>query len=173
MEAGGRISPAGLDEGSTLDATGWFFFPDGSSVEPSAGRLIPPIPPTAGPKQTVRVVCKHGLKPAWLILTGGASVEVVVILGDISQDAEAVGDLESHHVFCIQQGWNPQLLLRNPEGLKTTNTHTRQTPTHTSDKYQHTHQAEGTEGNKGFYHMKSDSLDPLKAPEPAGIRPRR
>lgn len=51
------------------------------------------------------------------ILTGGTSVEVVVILGDVRQDAEAVGDLKSHHVFCIQQGRNSQLLLRNPEGL--------------------------------------------------------
>lgn len=52
------------------------------------------------------------------ILTGGASVEVVVILGDVRQDAEAVGDLKSHHVFCIQQGRNSQLLLRNTEGLE-------------------------------------------------------
>lgn len=58
-----------------------------------------------------------------VILTRGASVEVVVILGDISQDAEAVGDLKGHHVFCIQQGRNSQLLLRNPEGLEITNTH--------------------------------------------------
>lgn len=57
MGAGGLISPAGLDEGSTLDTTGGFFFPDGSSVGPSAGRLTPPIPPTAGPKQTVWRVC--------------------------------------------------------------------------------------------------------------------
>lgn len=59
-----------------------------------------------------------------VILTRGASVEVVVILGDISQDAEAVGDLKGHHVLCIQQGRNSQLLLRNPEGLEITNTHT-------------------------------------------------
>lgn len=45
-------------------------------------------------------------------------MEVVVILGDVRQDAEAVGDLKSHHVFCIQQGRNSQLLLRNPEGLE-------------------------------------------------------
>lgn len=59
------------------------------------------------------------------ILTGGASVEVVVILGDVRQDAEAVGDLKSHHVFCIQQGRNSQLLLRNPEGLEMRKTHVR------------------------------------------------
>lgn len=59
------------------------------------------------------------------ILTGGTSVEVVVILGDIRQDAEAVGDLQSHHVFCIQQGRNSQLLLRNPEGLGIRKTHIR------------------------------------------------
>lgn len=57
------------------------------------------------------------------ILTGGTSVEVVVILGDVRQDAEAVGDLKSHHVFCIQQGRNSQLLLRNPEGLGIRKTH--------------------------------------------------
>lgn len=59
------------------------------------------------------------------ILTGGTSVEVVVILGDVRQDAEAVGDLKSHHVFCIQQGRNSQLLLRNPEGLGIRKTHIR------------------------------------------------
>lgn len=59
------------------------------------------------------------------ILTGGTSVEVVVILGDVCQDAEAVGDLKSHHVFCIQQGRNSQLLLRNPEGLGIRKTHIR------------------------------------------------
>lgn len=52
-------------------------------------------------------------------------MEVVVILGHIGQDAEAVGDLKSHHVLCIQQGRNSQLLLRNPEGLEITNTHFR------------------------------------------------
>lgn len=46
-EGGGLFSLAGLDEGNTLDTAGWFFFPDGSSVGPSAGRFIPPIPPTA------------------------------------------------------------------------------------------------------------------------------
>lgn len=45
-EGGGLFSLAGLDEGSTLACTGWFFFPDGTSVGPSAGRFIPPIPPT-------------------------------------------------------------------------------------------------------------------------------
>lgn len=57
-----------------------------------------------------------------VILTRRASVEVVVILGDIGQDAEAVGDLKSHHVFCVQQGGNSQLLLRNSEGLEISNT---------------------------------------------------
>lgn len=45
-EGGGLFSLAGLDEPNTLATTGWFFFPDGSSVGPSAGRLIPAIPPT-------------------------------------------------------------------------------------------------------------------------------
>lgn len=46
-EGGGLFSLAGLEEGNILDTTGWFFFPDGPSVGPSAGRFIPPIPPTA------------------------------------------------------------------------------------------------------------------------------
>lgn len=44
-DGGGLFSLAGLEEGNTFDATGWYFFPDGSSVGPSAGRFIPPIPP--------------------------------------------------------------------------------------------------------------------------------
>lgn len=56
------------------------------------------------------------------ILTRGAPVEVVVILGDVRQDAEAVGDLERHHVFGVQQGRNPQLLLGHGEGLGDTRT---------------------------------------------------
>lgn len=67
------------------------------------------------------------------ILTGGASVEVVVILGDVRQDAEAVGDLKSHHVFCVQQGRNSQLLLRNTEGLEMT--HIRVPSTQTASIY--------------------------------------
>lgn len=55
-----------------------------------------------------------------LILTWGASMEVVVVLWDVCQDTEAVRDLKSHHVFCIQQCWNSQLLLRNLEGLQKT-----------------------------------------------------
>lgn len=50
---GGLFSSAGLEEGNTLDTTGWFFFPDGSSVEPSAGRFIPPIPPTVRNRQVI------------------------------------------------------------------------------------------------------------------------
>ena len=49
-ERGGLFSLAGLDEGNTFATTAWFFFPEGSSVGPSAGRLMPPKPPT---------VCKH------------------------------------------------------------------------------------------------------------------
>lgn len=57
-----------------------------------------------------------------LILTWVASVEVVVILRDIRQDTEAVRNPKGHHVFCIQQSWNSQLLLCNLEGLQTTST---------------------------------------------------
>lgn len=46
-EGGGLFSLACMEEGNTFDATGWFFFPGSSSVGPSAGRFIPPIPPTA------------------------------------------------------------------------------------------------------------------------------
>lgn len=51
-------------------------------------------------------------------LTRGATVEVVVVLRDVRQDTEAVRNLESHHVFCIQQCRNSQLLLCNLEGLQ-------------------------------------------------------
>lgn len=44
-EGGGLFSLAGFEEGNTFDITGWFFFPDGSPVGASAGRLIPPKPP--------------------------------------------------------------------------------------------------------------------------------
>lgn len=47
LGGGGLFSLVGWDEGNALDATGWFFFPDSSSAGPSAGRLIPPMPPTA------------------------------------------------------------------------------------------------------------------------------
>lgn len=43
---GGLFSLLGLDPGNTLAATGWFFFPEGSSLAPSAGRFIPAMPPT-------------------------------------------------------------------------------------------------------------------------------
>lgn len=49
-ERGGLFSLAGLEVPNILDVTGWFFFPGGSLVTGSAGRFMPPIPPT---------VCKH------------------------------------------------------------------------------------------------------------------
>ena len=45
-------------------------------------------------------------------------MKVVVVLGDVGENAEAVRNLESHHVFCIQQGWDSQLLLCNSECLE-------------------------------------------------------
>lgn len=51
VDGGGLFSLAGLDEGNTLEVTGWFFFPGDSSVGPSAGRFIPPIPPTTANTQ--------------------------------------------------------------------------------------------------------------------------
>lgn len=50
-------------------------------------------------------------------LTGGASVEVVVVLGHVGQDTQPVRHLQSHHVLCVQQGRDAQLLLRHTEGL--------------------------------------------------------
>ena len=51
-------------------------------------------------------------------LTRGSSVKVVVVLGDVGENTEAVGNLEGHHVFCVQQGWDTQLLLCNSERLE-------------------------------------------------------
>lgn len=57
-----------------------------------------------------------GCGAAWG-LTGGASVEVVVVLGHVGQDAQPVGHLQGHHVLGVQQGRDAQLLLRHEEGL--------------------------------------------------------
>lgn len=35
------------------------------------------------------------------VLTGGASIEVVVVLRDVGKNAQPVWDPQSHHVFCI------------------------------------------------------------------------
>lgn len=86
-DGGGLFSRAGLDEGNTLATTGWFFFPDGSSVGPSAGRFIPAIPPTVC-KQADNDRSGEGREGEregeehreTKILTRGASVEVVVVL---------------------------------------------------------------------------------------------
>lgn len=43
-------------------------------------------------------------------------MEVVVVLRDICQDTEAVRNPKSHHVFCVQQSWNPQLFFCNFKG---------------------------------------------------------
>lgn len=50
-------------------------------------------------------------------LTGGASVEVVIVLGHVGQDAQAVGHPQRHHVLGIQQSRDAQLLLSHTEGL--------------------------------------------------------
>ena len=121
---GGLFSLAGLDEGNNLDSTGWFFFPDGSSVGPSAGRFMPPKPPTAAHTQTIQARERQRREEdagrETLVLTRRASMEVVVILRDVGQDAEAVGNPKSHHVVCIQQRWNSQLILGHTECLQTT-----------------------------------------------------
>lgn len=50
-------------------------------------------------------------------LTGGAPVEVVVVLGHVGQNAQPVGHLQGHHVLGVQQGRDAQLLLSHAEGL--------------------------------------------------------
>lgn len=39
------------------------------------------------------------------------SMEVIIILGNIGEDAQPVWYLQSNHILCIQQCWDPQLLL--------------------------------------------------------------
>lgn len=46
-------------------------------------------------------------------------VEEVVVLGDVCDDAEPIGDSHGDHVFWIQQGRNPQLGLGHVECLET------------------------------------------------------
>lgn len=50
-------------------------------------------------------------------LTGGASVEVVVVLRHVGQDTQPVRHLQGDHVLRVQQGRDAQLLLRHTEGL--------------------------------------------------------
>lgn len=45
-------------------------------------------------------------------------MEVVIILGNIGEDAQPVWYPQSNHILCIQQGWNPQLLLRHSKCLE-------------------------------------------------------
>lgn len=45
-------------------------------------------------------------------------MEVVIILGNIGEDAQPVWYLQSNHILCIQQGWDPQLLLCHPKCLE-------------------------------------------------------
>jgi hypothetical protein len=57
------------------------------------------------------------------ILTCRASVEIVVVLGNIGEDAEPVWNPQGHHVLCIQQSRDPQLLLSNTECLEEIDNH--------------------------------------------------
>lgn len=45
-------------------------------------------------------------------------MEVVIILGNIGEDAQPVWYPQSNHILCIQQGWDPQLLLRHSKCLE-------------------------------------------------------
>lgn len=51
-------------------------------------------------------------------LTLAGVVKMVVILGHICHDAEAVGNSHGDHVTGIQQGRDPQLLLSHLKGLQ-------------------------------------------------------
>lgn len=50
-------------------------------------------------------------------LTGSPPVEVIVVLGDVGEDAQPVRDLQRHHVLCVQQSRDPQFLLCHLESL--------------------------------------------------------
>lgn len=50
-------------------------------------------------------------------LTLAGAGEVVVILGHVGHDAEAVGDTHGDHVTGVQESRDPQLLLSHLEGL--------------------------------------------------------
>lgn len=45
-------------------------------------------------------------------------MEVVIILGNIGEDAQPVWYPQRNHILCIQQGWDPQLLLRHSKCLE-------------------------------------------------------
>lgn len=45
-------------------------------------------------------------------------MEVVIILGNVGEDAQPVWNPQSNHIFCIQQGWDPQLLLCHSKCLE-------------------------------------------------------
>lgn len=115
MLDGERVSAVGLGT-TVLETNGRFFFPDGASLMFSAGRLTPPT-------AEKREVEHQELMPATVasrcsrFLTGGPPVEVIVVLGDVGEDAQPVRDLQRHHVLCVQQSRDPQLLLCHLESL--------------------------------------------------------
>lgn len=45
-------------------------------------------------------------------------MEVVIILRNIGEDAQSVWYSQSNHILCIQQGWDPQLLLCHSKCLE-------------------------------------------------------
>lgn len=46
---------------------------------------------------------------------GRASMEVIIVLRHVGQDAESVRDLQFDHILRIQESWNPKLFLSNTE----------------------------------------------------------
>lgn len=73
--------------------------------------------------RTTFVLCAHCLKGNANKLTVSTSrlvVEEVVVLRDVGDDAETVRHFHGHHVFWVQQGWDPQLCLCHIKGLRGT-----------------------------------------------------
>lgn len=42
-------------------------------------------------------------------------MKIVIILGHVGEDAQSVRYFQSDHIFCVQQGWDPELSLGHLE----------------------------------------------------------
>lgn len=45
-------------------------------------------------------------------------MEIVIILGDVCEDAQPVGHLQRYHILSVQQGRDPQLLFSHLKCLQ-------------------------------------------------------
>lgn len=61
-------------------------------------------------------------------LTGRSTLEVVVVLRHVGEDAQPVRDPQRHHVLCVQQRRDAQLLLGHSESLDAAETRPAQPP---------------------------------------------